>query len=80
MIKKVEIWKIIFALVFASIVGIFLHISISEQHISLVKALLILSGEAVIFFGIYGVILLLLKEPIILEIKDMGLDLIHRKK
>lgn len=35
---------------------------------------------AVIFFGIYGGLLLLMKDPLVIEIKDMGMGLIGRKE
>lgn len=35
---------------------------------------------AVVFFGSYGGLLLIMKEPLVLEMKDMGMNLISRKK
>ena len=43
-------------------------------------ALAVLGGEAVVFFGIYGGLLLLMKEPIVMEILDMGFSMIRKKK
>ena len=80
LMKDIDLKKILIALVCAGIAGVLLHININMQSASLIMALAVLAGEAVVFFGIYGGLLLLMKEPIVMEILDMGLSMIRRKK
>ena len=53
---------------------------INVQNASLLYSLVLLGAEALVFFGIYGGLLLLMKEPIVVEIKDMGLSMIRKEK
>ena len=78
--KDIDMKKILIALVCAGTVGVLLHMNINMQSASLIVALAVLAGEAVVFFGIYGGLLLLMKEPIVMEILDMGISMIRRKK
>ena len=80
LMRDIDLKKILTALVCAGIVGVLLHMNINMQSASLIMALAVLAGEAVVFFGIYGGLLLLMKEPIVMEILDMGLSMIRRKK
>ena len=80
LMKDIDLKKILIALVCAGIAGVLLHININMQSASLIMALAVLAGEAVVFFGIYGGLLLLMKEPIVMEILDMGISMIRRKK
>lgn len=80
LIKNINFGKILLALGCAGAVGIVLHRMINVQNASLLYSLVLLGAEALVFFGIYGGLLLLMKEPIVVEIKDMGLSMIRRKK
>lgn len=80
LMKDIDLKKILIALVCAGIAGVLLYININMQSASLILALAVLAGEAVVFFGIYGGLLLLMKEPIVMEILNMGLSMIRRKK
>ena len=80
LMKDIDLKKILIALACAGIVGVLLHVNINMQSASLIMALAVLGGEAVVFFGIYGGLLLLMKEPIVMEILDMGLSMIRKKK
>lgn len=80
LMKDIDLKKILIALACAGIVGVLLHVNINMQSASLIMALAVLGGEAVVFFGIYGGLLLLMKEPIVMEILDMGFSMIRKKK
>lgn len=79
LIRNINLKKLSAALICAGIAGILLHLNINMQSSSLGIALAVLTGEAVIFFGIYGGLLLLMKEPIVMEILYMGLSMMQRK-
>lgn len=80
LMRNINLKKILIALGCACAAGILLHININIQTASIIEALVVLAVEAMVFFGIYGGMLLFLKEPLILEIRDMGLNIIQRKK
>jgi peptidoglycan biosynthesis protein MviN/MurJ (putative lipid II flippase) len=80
LIKNINFGKILLALGCAGAVGLILHRMINVQNASLLYSLVLLGAEALVFFGIYGGLLLLMKEPIVVEIKDMGLSMIRKKK
>ena len=80
LMRNINLKKILIALGCACTAGILLHININIQTASIIEALVVLAVEAMVFFGIYGGMLLFLKEPLILEIRDMGLNIIQRKK
>lgn len=80
LIKDIKFGNIIFALVCAGGVSVFLQTAVSIQPASYISAILLLAAEAVVFFGVYGILLLLMKDPLLLEIWNMGLKIIRRKK
>lgn len=74
LIRDIQYGKIAAALAVASALSIIL------QMFTDFSPIITMIAAAVVFFGSYGTILLLMKEPIVLEIRDIGLNFIHRKK
>lgn len=73
-IRQVQCWKIVIALAVASVMTIPVKIWIdSEVFVTLLVS-------AIVFFGGYAVVLLLLKEPFVSEILNSGIHAIVRKK
>lgn len=74
LLKDIPFAKIAVALVSASVLAVILN---SATDFS---PFVTMAVSAVLFFGVYGGLLLLMKEPLVLEIKDMGINLLRRKK
>lgn len=73
-IRQVQCWKIVIALVVASVMTIPVKIWIDSG------VFVTLLVSAIVFFGGYAVVLLLLKEPFVSEILNSGIHAIVRKK
>jgi len=73
-IRQVQCWKIVIALAVASVMTIPVKIWIDSG------VFVTLLVSAIIFFGGYAVVLLLLKEPFVSEILNSGIHAIVRKK
>lgn len=73
-IRQVQCWKIVIALAVASVMTIPVKIWIDSG------VFVILLVSAIVFFGGYAVVLLLLKEPFVSEILNSGIHAIVRKK
>lgn len=80
LIREINFGKILLALGCATAAGLTLHRVIDIRSGSLLYSLVVLGGEALVFYGIYGGLLLLMKEPLVVEIKDMGFSMIRKKK
>ena len=73
-IRQVQCWKIVIALAVASVMTIPVKIWIDSG------VFVTLLVSAIVFFGGYAVVLLLLKEPFVSEILNSGIHAIVRKK
>ena len=73
-IRQVQCWKIVIALAVASVMTIPVKIWIDSG------VFVTLLVSAIVFFGGYAVVLLLLKEPFVSEILNPGIHAIVRKK
>lgn len=73
-IRQVQCWKIVIALAVASVMTIPVKIGIDSG------VFVTLLVSAIVFFGGYAVVLLLLKEPFVSEILNSGIHAIVRKK
>lgn len=73
-IRQVQCWKIVIALAVASVMTIPVKIWIDSG------VFVTLLVSAIVFFGGYAVVLLLLKEPFVSEILNSGIYAIVRKK
>lgn len=73
-IRQVQCWKIVIALAVASVMTIPVKIWIDSG------VFVTLLVSAIVFFGGYAVVLLLLKEPFVSEILNTGIHAIVRKK
>lgn len=73
-IRQVQCWKIVIALAVASVMTIPVKIWINSG------VFVTLLVSAIVFFGGYAVVLLLLKEPFVSEILNSGIHAIVRKK
>ena len=73
-IRQVQRWKIVIALAVASVMTIPVKIWIDSG------VFVTLLVSAIVFFGGYAVVLLLLKEPFVSEILNSGIHAIVRKK
>ena len=73
-IRQVQCWKIVIALAVASVMSIPVKIWIDSG------VFVTLLVSAIVFFGGYAVVLLLLKEPFVSEILNSGIHAIVRKK
>lgn len=73
-IRQVQSWKIVIALAVASVMTIPVKIWIDSG------VFVTLLVSAIVFFGGYAVVLLLLKEPFVSEILNSGIHAIVRKK
>ena len=73
-IRQVQCWKIVIALAVASVMTIHVKIWIDSG------VFVTLLVSAIVFFGGYAVVLLLLKEPFVSEILNSGIHAIVRKK
>ena len=62
MVKRIQVWKIVFAILFASIAGVIFQNKISMSVLGT------LCVSAVLFLGVYGVVLLVLKEDFVSDI------------
>lgn len=73
-LRQVQCWKIVIALAVASVMTIPVKIWIDSG------VFVTLLVSAIVFFGGYAVVLLLLKEPFVSEILNSGIHAIVRKK
>ena len=73
-IRQVQCWKIVIALAVASVMTLPVKIWIDSG------VFVTLLVSAIVFFGGYAVVLLLLKEPFVSEILNSGIHAIVRKK
>lgn len=73
-IRQVQCWKIVIALAVASVMTIPVKIWIDSG------VFVTLLVSAIVFFGGYAVVLLLLKEPFVSEILNSGIHALVRKK
>ena len=73
-IRQVQCWKIVIALAVASVMTIPVKIWIDSG------VFVTLLVSAIVFFGGYAVVLLILKEPFVSEILNSGIHAIVRKK
>ena len=73
-IRQVQCWKVVIALAVASVMTIPVKIWIDSG------VFVTLLVSAIVFFGGYAVVLLLLKEPFVSEILNSGIHAIVRKK
>ena len=74
LIKDINFGKITVALACAACAALVF------QHMTSFPALVTMIIAVVIFFGIYGGLLLLMREPLAIEILNMGLNILRRKK
>ena len=74
MLKGIQFWKIITAAVFAAGAGIVIHIFTDFG------VFLTLVVSAIAFFGVYGIVLLVLKEKIIMEIMQSVAGLFNKMR
>lgn len=73
MVRHVQVWKIVVAIMFASIVGVIFQNKITMNVFGT------LCVSAILFFGVYGVILLILKEDFVSDTVESLLKKIWRK-
>ena len=73
MVRHVQVWKIVVAIMFASIVGVIFQNKITMNVFGT------LCVSAILFFGVYGVILLILKEDFVSDTVESLFKKIWRK-
>lgn len=78
-IKKVGFRKIVLAVICAGVSSLGVQEIIEFSTSTFLESLFALALEAIVFFGVYGGLLLLLREPIVWEIVNAGLNIVHRK-
>lgn len=74
MLKEIQFWKILIGLVLAAVVGILVQ-SWTEFGVFLTLCI-----SAFVFFGVYGIILIVLKEIFVTEIIGSLIGLVHKKR
>lgn len=74
LLKDIQYGKIIIALICAGILAILL-----QWHTDL-NPMVTMIAAAALFFGSYGSLLLMMKEPFVVELKDMGMGLVFKRK
>ena len=80
LLKNIQFFKIIAALILGSAGAILLKVNMNFDGSSTFMRLVIMAAEAIVFFALYGGSLLLMKEPLIMEMKEMGINMLKRKK
>lgn len=80
LLKNIQFFKIIAALILGSAGAILLKVNMNFDGSSTFIRLVIMAAEAIVFFALYGGSLLLMKEPLIMEMKEMGINMLKRKK
>ena len=73
MVRHVQVWKIVVAIMFASIVGVIFQNKITMNVFGT------LCVSAILFFGVYGVIFLILKEDFVSDTVESLFKKIWRK-
>lgn len=79
-LENINLGKIIMAVVFAGIGAQILQWRMPFQTTSIAISVVFLGIYAVSFFGIYVGLLVLMKEPMVMEIAETGLNVIRKKK
>lgn len=80
LVKDIGFRKIVPAVIAAAGAALLLRIAINFETANYVAAFLTLALEAILFFGIYGGVLLLMKEPMVMEIWGMGMKVLRNRK
>lgn len=80
LIKNISFGKILIAILAATGGALGIQSVVHFSGNTFVQLFLVLAMEAVVFFGIYGGLLVLMKEPLVLEIVNTGLNMIYKKK
>ena len=79
LVKKISIGENVLAAIVSSAV-LFLTKQILTNGTSVMQVFVNLVITAVVFFGVYGVVLLVQKEKFAVEMMEMGIGILRRKK
>lgn len=80
LIKNISFGKILIAVAVATGGAFGIQSVVHFSANTFLQLFIALAMEAVVFFGIYGGLLMLMKEPLVLEIVNTGLNMIFKKK
>lgn len=80
LIKNISFGKILIAVAAATGGALGIQSMVHFSANTFLQLFIALALEAVVFFGIYGGLLVLMKEPLVLEIVNTGLNMIYKKK
>lgn len=80
LVKGVSFGKIVLAVVLAGAAAVGVNGILPFQTGTFTGSFLLLAAEAVVFFGIYGCSLLVMKEPMVWEILNTGLNMVRKRK
>lgn len=80
LVKDISFGKILLAVICAGAGSLGVQSLVRFSTATFIESFFALAVEAVVFFAIYGGLLLFMKEPVVWEILDTGLDMVRKKK